>query len=101
MIVPLTGPACVRTAETLRAVLLDAFERDDSVELDIAALTEIDLSIVQLIEAARVHAAREGKAIRLAAPADDAMTALLVRAGILNQPTAEDIDFWRHGELPQ
>lgn len=101
MIVHLNGATSVRTAETLRAMLLDAFEQADSIELDVPALTEADLSVVQLIEAARAHATRENKRVHLTAPAHGALLDLLLRAGILTDPAAEDIDFWCHGELPQ
>lgn len=101
MIVQLDGSACVRTAEAIRASILEAFEQDAIVELDASALVEVDLSIVQLIEAARAHAGRTGSTIRLTAPANGALADLLRRAGTLTHPTAEDIDFWCHGDQPQ
>lgn len=101
MTIRLEPSVTVRTIEALRASILDSFAQDTAIELDASAVAEVDLSLVQLIEAARVHAAREGKTLRLTAPANDALLGLLRRAGALSEPTAEDIDFWCHGDLTQ
>lgn len=91
----------LRSVEALRETLLDGFAEQSAVDLDVSALEEVDLSFVQLVEAARVHASRENATIRLVSPANPALAALLARAGFLTQPSADDIDFWFHGELPQ
>lgn len=101
MIVQLSESATVRAIDTVCASILAAYEQDDVLELDASLVAEIDLSLVQLIEAARAHARRESKSIRLTAPANAALMALLHRAGFLSEPTTEDIAFWCHGELPQ
>jgi anti-anti-sigma regulatory factor len=101
MIIQLGESVTVRTAEALRASILSAFEEDAVAELDVSAVSEVDLSLVQLIEAARVHAEQESKSFRLTGPANGPIMALLRRAGFLTEPTAEAIDFWCNGELPQ
>ncbi|HEX7853490.1 MAG TPA: STAS domain-containing protein [Sphingobium sp.] len=101
MTILLDGSVTVRTIDALRLSILDAFEQNPVVELDASAVAEVDLSLVQLIEAARIHASQESKTLRLAAPANATLVALLRRTGSLSEPTAEDIDFWCHGELPQ
>lgn len=101
MTIHLDASVTVRTIEPLRAIVLDAFEKASAIEIDASSVVEVDLSLVQLIEAARAHAAQESKSIRLTMPANGAILALLHRVGSLSEPTAEDIDFWCHGELPQ
>lgn len=91
----------LRSIEELRGQLLDTFASDAAIELDASATAEIDLSFIQLLEAARVYAERDGKSIRLSKPAHPALAALLERAGFLTAPTADDVDFWFHGALPQ
>jgi hypothetical protein len=75
------------------------------VTLDLSGVVDADLSFVQLVQAARAHVAGgsgsggDAGALRLAAPAQGAVAALLVRAGFAADPA--DIDFWFHGALPQ
>lgn len=91
----------VRTAASFRQSLLDAFEADDQVELDVGELVELDLSFLQLVHAAREWARRSGKSLRLRAPAPAPVAALLERAGFLAAPASDDLEFWFHGERPQ
>jgi hypothetical protein len=70
----------------------------DEIVLDMDAVVELDLSFVQLVQAAR---AEEGKTVRLARPANEAVTALLRRAGFLTDPADADTHFWFHGDLPR
>ena len=78
-----------------------AFAADPVVTLDISDVADVDLSFVQLVEAARRKATEPGHALTLDRPANAAVTALLHRAGFLTAPTPADIDFWFHGALPQ
>jgi ABC-type transporter Mla MlaB component len=100
-IIQLDESVTVRSIEPLCDMILRAFEQGSAVDIDVSAVVEADLSLVQLIEAARGHAARENKAICLTEPANSAMAQLLHRAGFLSEPTTEDIAFWCHGVLPQ
>ncbi len=71
---------------------------DGDIVLDVADLAAPDLSVLQLIESLRVEARLHGGTVRLAAPANDALTALLRRAGFTDAPMpAADHDFWFHG----
>lgn len=100
-IVELPPSATVRTATVLQQALKSALEAHDRIELDLTPVTDIDLSFVQLVEAARRFAHGLGKAVRLNAPAPAPVTALLERAGFLTDPTPDDLDFWFHGVRPQ
>jgi two-component system chemotaxis response regulator CheY len=87
---------CLRTIETFYADVHAAVQDGGSVRLDLSAVTAPDLSIVQLVEVARRHAATTGGTLALAKPANPALKALLHRAGFLSAATPADIDFWFH-----
>ncbi len=71
---------------------------DGDIVLDVADLAAPDLSVLQLIESLRAEARLHGGTVRLAAPANDTLTALLRRAGFADAPMpAADHDFWFHG----
>lgn len=91
----------IRTIEPMREQILAAFAEHSAIEIDASAIAEVDLSLIQLIEAARAHGAREGKTLRLTQPANATLAALLQRAGFLTESTAEVLDFWCHGDQPQ
>ncbi|RVU06851.1 STAS domain-containing protein [Novosphingobium umbonatum] len=98
--VPFGEIATVQTIAATHASLTGAMEGHASVALDLAGVKDADLSLLQLVEVARAYALREHKAIRLTAPANAVVTALLKRAGMLTKLTPETIDFWFHGEQP-
>lgn len=97
------GPATVRKADALHAKLSEALSQSDQIEIDTTATTEVDLSFVQLVLAARKSALAAGKRLTLSAPADGAMRDTLVLGGFLT--TAEgsdpDMDFWLNRETAQ
>ncbi len=96
-------PAIVTTASVLpfAAELASQLERNDAIELDLAAVTDADLSFLQLICAARRQAEHDGKTLRLAHPVHAELTALLERAGFLTDIPSADQTFWFHGDLPR
>ena len=96
------GPsATVRNAADLRQQCIDVLAGHGAIEVDIASLTEADLSFVQLLHALRTAAAGAGRQVRLRTPAPAPVVAVLERAGFLAAPGAQDLDFWFHGERPQ
>jgi hypothetical protein len=106
MLVP--GVVTVRTVSGFWSELCGACDAGGDVTLDLSGVVDADLSFVQLVQAARAHVAGGAGAgagagttgaLRLAAPAQGAVAALLVRAGFAADPA--DIDFWFHGALPQ
>jgi len=78
--------------DALRATL--AAQSD--VVIDASQLIEGDLSLIQLLLSTRKEAVLRHRTLRLAAPANDALCALLTRAGL----AAQDLDFWHHGKIP-
>jgi ABC-type transporter Mla MlaB component len=101
MTLVLNEDACLKTISDIAARLQDAASEHDSICLDLTAAGNIDLSILQLIEAARRHAANGGAAVTLSQPAASALAGLLDRTGFLAAASPADITFWFHGELPQ
>jgi hypothetical protein len=98
IIVEVPKSVTVRTVADFSRHLASDLAAHDEVVLDADALAELDLSFVQIVQAAR---AESDKTIRLARPANDAVAALLTRAGFLTDPSDADVDFWFHGDLPR
>lgn len=65
-----------------------------SLEIDIADVTELDLTLIQLIESARLSAAQSGTEIRLSSPAQGLVLETLNRGGFLSDPMDERTRFW-------
>lgn len=88
----------MRSVAEFHASLLSAFDQGRSdIVLDLSDLGELDLSFVQIVEAARKQIVGAGRGIRLLRPAAGPVAALLMRAGFDTDPDA--IDFWFHGDL--
>jgi hypothetical protein len=100
-IIELLAAMTVRTGTEFQGQLLAAFADNDEVILDPAAIVEVDLSFVQTVYAARDHAERQEKTIRLATPAAGPLAALLERGGFTTDADPADLHFWFHGDLPQ
>lgn len=83
-------------ADTVRGAL----DGTHDVAIDLSAVAAPDLSVVQLVEAARRQAVRQGLALTLAHPAAGPLAALLDRAGFADLAPA-DHHFWFHGAAHQ
>ncbi|GAA0562345.1 STAS domain-containing protein [Rhizomicrobium electricum] len=88
----LCGEQTVRTIADTHSALLEYYAAAPNVVFDPTAITEADLSVVQLVESARQTAARDGKKICIAGPLPVSLRDVLVRGGFLNSP--EDALFW-------
>lgn len=91
----------LRDAVAFRQKCIDHLHDSAPIIIDIAAVTEADLSFVQTIHALRTAAAEAGREVRLRGPAPTPVAALLERAGFLAAPSPQDLDFWFHGERVQ
>ncbi len=100
-VVTVSNTITVRSAHLFSDNLLELFNAEQDVDLDLTELAEVDLAFVEIIYSAREQWARAGRDLRLAQPAGGAVVALLGRAGFLTNLTPQDLDFWFHGELPQ
>ena len=94
---PLGKTATITGAAALRADIAAALSTGAAITLDAASLVDVDLSFVQLIEAARREAAARGVELTLAQPANDCLAAVLERTGVTTAAAA-DRSFWFHGK---
>lgn len=72
--------------------VLSAFEQDLPIVVDLDGVTDADLTLVQLLEAARTSAFRRGRSLSLSAPASGPTRAVLERGGFLGAP--DRAAFW-------
>lgn len=96
MVVP--AKVTTRTIGDVATAIGAALADNPSVTLDLSQVADVDLSFIQLVEAAR---GVPDYSLRLDRPANAVVAALLQRAGFLTAPTPADLDFWFHGALPQ
>jgi hypothetical protein len=93
----MTGPQTIREAAQTHAALLEALRDHPDVALDCGAVTEVDLSFVQMIVAARRGAGGMGRRFALLHPPGGPLLGVLVRGGLLGDPAAPaatDPDLW-------
>ena len=89
----------IRNVKDVHSELLTNFRSSAAVEIDLSACEDADLSLVQLIEAARKSGAAQSKDVSLTKPATDMVRAILERAGFLQSFTGDDARFWLHQEV--
>jgi ABC-type transporter Mla MlaB component len=87
LVFQLRGEQTVRTITETHKALVSALAGAPSLVIDASDLGESDLTAVQLIEAARLAAARDGKCIAMASPLPDALRNMLERGGFLASPS--------------
>jgi hypothetical protein len=78
-----------------------ALEQDGPLAIDCAEVSEVDLSFLQLLLAARASAVQRGKTIGLAAPLNAELLDTLTRAGFraVAEPAIGDTEtFWMDGD---
>lgn len=91
----------IRSVSDVQPLLRSQIDESDEIALNALNLSEIDLSGIQLLEAARVYASANGKTLRLSAPADGTLLDVLHRAGWLSDISREQKQFWLHEGEPQ
>jgi anti-anti-sigma regulatory factor len=92
----LAGEITLQSVELIHARLLE-MAAEPVVEIDCDGVTEADLSLIQLILAARSSAQRSARTITLAHPAAGALLETLDRGGFLGADTdrpSADRTFW-------
>lgn len=88
------GDLAIQNIGAIHQSLCAEFQKHNTVVLEIADANDIDLTFVQLVEAARLTASRKSKKFTLAAPATDVLLDVLTRGGFIdNKPSSE---FWLH-----
>jgi hypothetical protein len=86
----------VRAITVVQQELLGFLSKNKSATIGFAEDSQVDLSFIQLMEAARIYAGTAGKSMTLARPAEGQMLDVLKRGGFLEGMTAEDSKFWLH-----
>ena len=89
----------IRNIKDTHAEFVAYVDEQDVIEIDAGEVGECDLSLIQLIEAARLRARAVGKPISLTRPANEAIVSTLGRAGFLESLSGEDAKFWLHTEM--
>ncbi len=82
----LRGPRTIRFADQTRSLLLEALCAYSAASLDCSAVTESDLTFVQLLISARMSAELSGKTLTLAHPPSGAFLQTLSKAGFKASP---------------
>jgi len=87
----------VKNVVTLRESILESFQKEDELLLDIVDSAPMDICGLQLIESARRFAESAGKTLVLERPAED-FESILRDGGFITKASAEDLRFWFHQE---
>ncbi len=82
----LNGSRTIRNADQTRSLLLEALCAHSAISLDCSAVTEADLTLVQLLISGRMSAQLAGKTCTLARPPSGAFLQALSRAGFIASP---------------
>lgn len=93
----LVGPLTVRAATEIHSRLVDIIRSQSSVRIDCGAATDVDLSFIQLVLAARKSAEAAGKSLALTAPASGVLLDRLKQAGLVGVADAPPVPgqaFW-------
>ena len=93
--VVLTGSITIDGIAAARSELLAALQARPQLLLDLSGLTDVDVTFLQLIEAARISARRRGKPVRIVGPAAGAVLTALRRAGLVE--SFDQAAFWFPG----
>ncbi|CDN56454.1 Hypothetical protein RG1141_CH41400 [Neorhizobium galegae bv. officinalis bv. officinalis str. HAMBI 1141] len=86
----------VRTIATVQREILQFLDKTASATIELDDDCQVDISFIQLMEAARIYAVAAGKQIALARPASGPTLDVLKRSGFLDGMSAEDLKFWLH-----
>jgi hypothetical protein len=79
-------------------MLAESIDEFSSIELAIPTEAVVDLSFLQVIEAARLKATEQGKSLSLVEPAGGELRRALDRSGLMAAAKGADLSFWLHEE---
>ena len=86
MLLELKGELCVTQAPEVKAVLLAALGKGESIQLDLRGVTDIDAAGLQLLLAARKSALGKGQGFQVSADArNQVVDQVLALAGLAGQ----------------
>jgi anti-anti-sigma regulatory factor len=90
--IELCGNLSLASVAQAHEKVLSAFDQDLPIVIDLDGVTDADLALVQLVEAARTSASRRGRSLNLSAPASGPTRVVLERGGFLGAP--DRAAFW-------
>ncbi len=93
-----SGSVTVSSISDACATLVAGMEHGGPVVVNLDEVEEADLTLAQLLEAARLTAAAKGQEIRLESPAEGAVLQVLQRGGFLETDDADRLNFWSGGK---
>ncbi len=91
----------VSDIRTSYSTIVEYIEKFSSIQLDIPTDAIVDLSFLQVIEAARLRANEQGKTLSLLEPASGELRRTLDRSGLMTAAAIADRSFWLHEETTQ
>ena len=94
----ISGSLTVRRAQDLYDLIRAALTDASSLVLDLSKAADADLSFVQIVESARLSAARAGGRLSLSGPATGGLLGVLERGGFLDAEQPERVAFWTGAE---
>lgn len=97
----LSGSLNIRSAPETHQSIMAALSGAKGLVVDLGAASDVDLSFVQLLQAARLYAKAHAKEVALAKPAAGPLLEVLRRGGFLETASNEDAKFWLHKESVQ
>lgn len=92
---------CVSDIRASYSTIVESMEGSSSIQLAIPTDAIVDLSFLQIVEAARLQAIEQGKSLSLLEPASGELRRALDRSGLLTAATTADRSFWLHEETAQ
>jgi anti-anti-sigma regulatory factor len=95
-IATIAGQTDVQSIASVHRDLLNTMQGSDAVVLDVASVSDGDLTLIQLIVAARRYADTSGKSICLSGPVPSKLHECLLRGGFLSNDAEKR--FWRAEE---
>ena len=82
--IELIGDCGIRNAATVADQLREAFTRSGAITVAVDAISAADITTVQLLISAQKEATSAGRTLRLSAPPEGALLALLQATGMLD-----------------
>lgn len=92
MVLKLEGKCTVEYAKELKAALLEGLDKSDTVLVDFAGVTEVDISCLQLLCSALGPSAERGKSVSIGADVPEQFRRLATDAGYLRALGFEDAE---------
>ena len=94
----LSSPLNIKNIMDIHQVVLNSLSNNKETRLALDPESQVDLSFVQLMEAARTFAEQQGKSLALTSPAGGALLDVLRRGGFLDDLSPDAAKFWLHQE---